>query len=80
ERYPDYFRWDAGINRRGKLFKQDVVWYFHVLNLTNHRNVFLYLYENYDSQFDPENNSSVITRRPITMFPILPTFGLEFKF
>lgn len=80
ERYPDYFRWDAGINRRGKLFNQDVVWYFHVINLTNHRNVFLYLYENYDARFDPETNSSVITRRPISMFPLLPTFGVEFKF
>lgn len=80
ERYPAYFRWDLGINRRGQLFKQDVVWYFHIINVTNHRNVFLYLYENYDANFDPETNTSVIYRRPINMFPILPTFGVEFSF
>jgi hypothetical protein len=80
ERYPPYFRWDIGINRRGKLFKQKATYYFHVLNVTNHPNVFLYLYENYDSEFDPETNTSIIYRQPVTMFPILPTFGVEFEF
>ena len=80
ERYPPYFRLDVGINRRGKLFKQKATYYFHVINVTNHSNVFLYLYENYDAQFDPETNTSIIYRQPITMFPILPTFGVEFSF
>jgi CarboxypepD_reg-like domain/TonB dependent receptor-like, beta-barrel/TonB-dependent Receptor Plug Domain len=80
ERYPAYFRWDLGINRRGKLFKQKATYYFHVMNVTNHKNVFLYLYENYNAQFDPETNTSIIYRQPITMFPILPTFGVEFSF
>lgn len=79
-RYPNYFRWDMGVNRRAKLFKQDVVYYFHVMNITNHKNVFLYLYEDRDSEFDPETNTSVIYRQAVTMFPILPTFGVEFKF
>jgi hypothetical protein len=80
ERYPPYFRWDVGINRRGKLFKQKATYYFHVINVTNHQNVFFYLYEDYDAQFDPETNTSTILRQPITMFPILPTFGVEFSF
>ena len=80
ERYPPYFRVDMGINRRGKLFKQKATYYFHVINVTNHPNVFLYLYEDYNSQFDPETNTSIIYRQPITMFPILPTFGVEFSF
>lgn len=80
ERYPSYFRWDVGINRRGKFFKQKATYYFHVINVTNHQNVFFYLYEDYDSQFDPETNTSIIYRQPITMFPILPTFGVEFSF
>ncbi|MEA2077963.1 MAG: TonB-dependent receptor [Candidatus Marinimicrobia bacterium] len=80
ERYPPYFRWDIGVNRRGKLFKQKATYYFHVLNVTNHANVFLYLYEKRDAEFDPETNTSVIYRRPVTMFPILPTFGVEFSF
>jgi len=80
ERYPPYFRLDIGINRRGKLFKQKATYYFHVINATNHSNVFLYLYENHDAQFDPETNTSIIYRQPITMFPILPTFGVEFSF
>ncbi|MBN2780880.1 MAG: TonB-dependent receptor, partial [Candidatus Marinimicrobia bacterium] len=80
ERYPPYFRWDIGINRRGKIFGQTATYYFHVMNVTNHANVFFYLYENYDAEFDPETNTSTIYRRPVTMFPILPTFGVEFSF
>ena len=63
-----------------KFFKQKATYYFHVINVTNHQNVFFYLYEDYNSQFDPETNTSVILRQPITMFPILPTFGVEFSF
>ncbi|MFA6617766.1 MAG: TonB-dependent receptor [Candidatus Neomarinimicrobiota bacterium] len=80
ERYPAYFRLDLGINRRGKIFGQKATYYFHVMNVTNHKNVFFYLYENYNSEFDPETGTSVILRQPITMFPILPTFGVEFEF
>jgi len=80
ERYPPYFRWDVGINRRGELFRQKATYYFHVINVTNHRNVFLYIYDSYRGEFDPETNTSTIYRRPISMFPILPTFGVEFAF
>ncbi|MCK4813684.1 MAG: TonB-dependent receptor [Candidatus Marinimicrobia bacterium] len=80
ERYPPYFRWDVGINYRSKLFKQKATYYFHIINVTNHRNVFFYLYEDEDEEYDPETNTSVIYRRPIGMFPIIPTFGVEFSF
>lgn len=80
ERYPPYFRWDVGINRRATIFKQDATFYFHIINATNHDNVFLYLYETHNAEFDPETNTSTIYRRPINMFPILPTFGVEFAF
>ncbi len=80
ERYPAYFRLDVGINRRGKIFGQKATYYFHIMNVTNHKNIFFYRYEDWDSEFDPETGTSVIRRQPITMFPILPTFGVEFEF
>ncbi|MEA1987291.1 MAG: TonB-dependent receptor [Candidatus Marinimicrobia bacterium] len=71
ERYPNYFRLDVGFNRRGKLFKIDTEFYLHIINVTNHMNVFMYWWmEDYNK----------IYRQPVPMFPFFPSLGIKFNF
>jgi len=71
ERYPNYFRLDIGFNRRGKLFNFDTEFYFHVINVTNHMNVFMYWWMDRDDK---------VYRQPVPMFPFFPSLGVKFYF
>jgi hypothetical protein len=71
ERYPPYQRVDASMRRSGDWRGGTLTWYVEVLNLLNRRNVLFYFYE-YDR--DPP------VRSGISMFPLLPTLGVEFRF
>jgi hypothetical protein len=69
-RLPTYFRSDISWTRDIRFFRMDGKFKFQVLNFTNHFNVLLYAW-------DHSQSPSGVTA--ISMFPILPTFGVEFK-
>jgi len=71
ERYPAYHRLDLTVRRTYARRWGTFTPYLQVLNATNRRNVLFYFY-NFDN--DPP------TRSGISMFPLLPTFGVEAAF
>ncbi|MCF7921861.1 MAG: TonB-dependent receptor [Candidatus Marinimicrobia bacterium] len=81
-RYPGYFRWDVSFKKQRPFYNGKLEWYFQVLNVTNHLNVFSYLYRNhgeYNYQtYEYENKG--VQRFGIPMFPFFPTFGVKFEF
>ncbi len=81
-RYPGYFRWDVSLKKRQPFLNGHREWYFQVLNVTNHLNVFSYLYRNHGEYnyrtYEYENKG--VQRFGIPMFPFLPTFGVKFEF
>jgi len=70
-RYPTYHRLDLSFRKTIRKGWGTLVPYLNVVNVYNHRNVLFYFYE-YDR--------SPPTRSGISMFPVLPTFGLEVRF
>ncbi|MBC8377447.1 MAG: TonB-dependent receptor [FCB group bacterium] len=81
-RYPGYFRWDVSFKKRKPFLNGHREWYFQILNVTNHLNVFSYLYRNHGEYnyrtYEYENKG--VQRLGIPMFPFLPTFGVKFEF
>jgi hypothetical protein len=71
QRYPPYHRLDAGVRRTFRPRWGRITPYLDVLNVYNRRNPLFYFYE-----FD-ENPP---TRSGISMFPLLPTAGVEIAF
>jgi len=71
ERYPAYLRLDVSVRKVYAKHWGTMTPYLDVLNVTNRRNVLFYFYE-YDR--------TPATRSGISMFPLLPSFGLEVKF
>ncbi len=82
QRYPGYFRWDVSFKKRKPFFNGHREWYFQILNVTNHLNVFSYLYRNHweynRRTYEYENKG--VQRLGIPMFPFFPTFGVKFEF
>jgi hypothetical protein len=70
-RYPAYHRLDLSVRKRFEKGWGHVTPYLDVLNLYNRRNVLFYFYEF-------EKNPP--TRSGISMFPLLPTIGVEAGF
>lgn len=70
-RYPAYHRLDLGVRRPMERRWGRVTPYLDILNVYNRRNVLFYFYQFQDPPF---------TRAGISMFPILPTFGVEVSF
>ncbi|MFL5381097.1 MAG: carboxypeptidase regulatory-like domain-containing protein [Longimicrobiaceae bacterium] len=71
ERYPVYTRLDLTFRRTYNKRWGTLTPYAQVLNATNRKNVLFYFY-NYDR--------TPATRSGVTMFPVLPTIGLEATF
>ncbi len=71
ERYPIYHRLDIGFRRTWETSWGSVTPTIDLLNVYNRRNVLFYF-------FEFERNPPV--RSGISMFPILPTFGVEVTF
>lgn len=71
QRYPAYHRLDAGVRRTWRPRWGRVTPYLDVLNVYNRRNPLFYFYE-----FDEDPP----TRSGISMFPLLPTAGVEITF
>ncbi len=69
-RMPTYFRSDISFSREIHPFNIDGRFKFQILNFTNHFNVLLYSWR---------HNKSPSEVTAISMFPIIPTIGLEFK-
>lgn len=70
-RYPNYHRLDLSFRRRFEKGWGVVTPYVNLVNAYNQRNVLFYFYE-YEQQ--PP------TRSGISMFPVLPTIGVEISF
>ena len=70
-RYPLYHRLDVSFRRTFPKNWGALTPYVNLVNVYNHRNVLFYFYE-YEA--DPAARSG------ISMFPVLPTFGLEVSF
>jgi hypothetical protein len=71
ERYPIYQRIDMSLRRESRFLGGWLTWYVEVLNVLNRRNVLFYFYE---------LDARPPVRSGISMFPILPTLGVEFQF
>jgi hypothetical protein len=71
ERYPAYLRLDLGVRKRYEKRWGTLTPYLDVLNVTNRRNVLFYFYE---------YGHGKATRAGISMFPLLPSIGLEASF
>jgi len=77
-RYPSYFRWDVSIVHRKEKKFGCREWYLQILNLTNHLNTLMYLY---DEKYDYKTGSyKGVQRFGVPMFPFLPTFGVRYEF
>ena len=70
-RYPTYHRLDASFRRTFDKGWGSLTPYINLVNIYNRKNVLFYFFE-YDQ--DPALRSGV------SMFPVLPTFGLEVRF
>jgi hypothetical protein len=70
-RYPLYHRLDVSFRKRFAKSWGALTPYLNLVNLYNRRNVLFYFYE-YDQ--------TPARRSGISMFPVLPTFGLEMSF
>jgi hypothetical protein len=78
-RFPDYFRIDVNFTKRKSLknggFRE---WYFQIINVTNHLNALMYIY---DTEYDEQTGQALGMRRAgLPMFPIFPTFGMRIQF
>ncbi|HSJ08312.1 MAG TPA: hypothetical protein VK928_00325, partial [Longimicrobiales bacterium] len=71
ERYPLYHRLDVGVRRTFVRGWGSMTPFLDVLNVYDKRNVLFYFFE-----FD----RTPPTRSGISMFPVLPTVGLEVRF
>jgi hypothetical protein len=77
-RLPPYVRLDISIMRNYQYKKWSLQPYLQIINVTNHKNIFLY---NYDlDRRDDEGNLLPPRRQGVTMFPLIPTFGVNIKF
>ena len=70
-RYPPYVRGDIAWIKDISLFGVNGKFKIQVINFTNHYNYLIYLWN---------HDSSPSEVRAISMFPIVPSFGLEFEF
>src|SRR5690606_17228858 len=70
-RYPAYHRLDVSLRRTFTKSWGEITPHVDILNMYNRRNVLFYFYE-YEG--DPP------TRSGISMFPLLPTVGVEVRF
>jgi hypothetical protein len=71
ERYPTYHRLDVSARRTFEKSWGSITPHVDVLNVYNRKNVLLYYF---DYQDDPPR------RWGISMFPVLPTIGVEVSF
>jgi hypothetical protein len=71
QRYPAYHRLDAGVRRRIEQRWGSWTPYLQVVNLYDRRNVLFYFYD-----FD----SNPPTRAGVSMFPVLPSVGVDVSF
>jgi len=79
QRYPDYLRLDVSIMRTYQYKSWVLQPYLQIINLTNHKNIFIYSYD-LARRLDSGGRPLPAKRRGIPMFPIVPTFGVNFKF
>jgi hypothetical protein len=71
ERYPIYHRLDIGVRRTYRKRWGSITPHIDVLNLYDRRNVLFYFYQ---------YGETPPTRTGISMFPLLPTIGVEARF
>ena len=70
-RYPSYHRLDVSFRRTFEKSWGLLTPYVNLMNVYNRKNVLFYFFE-YDR--------TPATRSGVSMFPLLPTFGLEVRF
>ncbi|MFA6440534.1 MAG: TonB-dependent receptor [Bacteriovoracaceae bacterium] len=66
-----YHRWDLSLHKKITMFDLDGSWYFQVFNVYNYRNIWF-------KNFDYNENPVEVT--DVKLLPIIPSFGVEFKF
>ncbi|MBP9212012.1 MAG: TonB-dependent receptor, partial [Bacteroidetes bacterium] len=66
-----YHRWDLSLHKKITMFDLDGSWYFQIFNVYNYRNIWF-------KNFDYSENPIEVT--DVKLLPIIPSFGVEFKF
>lgn len=88
-RYPGYFRLDLSLKKRRPFKNGHLEWYFQILNVTNHMNVFMYIAEDqYDENWSVDDQGNYRSERihkgvyqlAIPMFPFMPSLGVKYEF
>jgi outer membrane receptor for ferrienterochelin and colicin len=72
EYFPPYFRIDLRLEKQYTLWNNPLSVYLDIINVLSRQNVLLYKYT-YDA-------NGVPTREPVTLFPIIPSIGVSYKF
>ena len=76
-RLPAYHKMDINMMHKFKMFGMESIFSINIYNLYNRRNAFaMYVSSDYDSN----TNEQTKKVKMITLFPIIPTLGLSFKF
>ena len=70
-RYPAYHRLDLSFRRTSEKSWGSITPYVNLINVYNRRNVLFYFFE---------YERTPATRSGVSMFPLLPTFGVEVRF
>ncbi len=81
-RLPPYFRVDLSASRTFSFTSWAMELFFQIINVTNHKNIFMYNYDLAPVSFQDNGNPIYLPaqRRGVRMFPIIPTFGINFNF
>lgn len=66
-----YHRWDLSVHKKITMLDIDGSWYFQIFNVYNYRNIW---FKNFDFSKNPVDVTD------IRLLPIVPSFGVEFKF
>lgn len=76
-RLPAYHKLDLSFQYEYTWFEQPWIFSINIFNVYNRANAFAHYIDN---EFDPSTGQGKKVVKQLSLFPIIPTFGLQFKF
>ncbi|MBM2814658.1 MAG: outer rane receptor for ferrienterochelin and colicin [Ignavibacteria bacterium] len=77
ERLPSFHKLDLNLMYKFEMFDLPFEFSINIYNVYNRKNPFMWFIEN---EYNPYDNTSKKVVKQFTLFPIIPTFGLNFTF
>lgn len=80
-RLPSFHKMDVNLSKDFSMFGLDSKFHLNIYNVYNRRNPFIW-YIDETSEYNPQSGDYELTPevKQVTLFPIIPTVGLSFKF